>query len=144
MRNRYPLPSSASCPWLTRYWFVVSSLLLLGCSDARTLGTVAGTVRYRDTAVPEGIVSLYSPELGVGKESQLEADGTFVVRGLPFGPYQIAIHPPLKRDDFGGTTMPSFEPKKVDNIPAAYRNPSTSRFTCTVDAPTVEITLQME
>lgn len=119
-------------------------LLALGCSQAKPKGSVAGSLRYRGAAVTEGIVSLYSPQLGFGNEVAVASDGTFVVEGLPHGPYQIAIHPPLLTNDYGGKAMPSLEPKRVDNIPEKYQNPSTSGFACDVSGRRVSIELDME
>ena len=118
--------------------------LFAGCSEGVPLGVVTGTVRYRGDTVTEGIVSFYSPELGAGSESAINADGSFSVGGLPFGPYRIAIHPPLIHEDFGGKAVPSMEPKQVGNIPARYRNPSTSGFACDVRRRDVQIELNME
>ena len=118
--------------------------LAAGCGESRPLGAVTGTVRYRGEAVREGIVSLYSPELGAGKETDIRPDGTFIVSGLLLGPYRIAIHPPLIRQDFGGKSAPSMEAKKVGNIPERYRNPSTSGFSCDVTGLSSRIELRME
>ena len=120
------------------------ALLAVGCSQGKPRGSVAGTVQYRGAIVKEGIVSIYSPQLGFGNESSINEDGTFLVHGLRYGPYLIAIHPPLVRQDYGGKSVPSMEPKQVQDIPAKYRNPSTSGFACEVTGRRTSVELRME
>lgn len=120
------------------------AVLLGGCGKSRPLGAIGGTVQYRGNAVTEGIVTLYSPELGFGHESAIKPDGTFLVEGLPYGPYKISLQPPLIVDDLGGKAFPMASPKNVDNIPAKYRNPSTSGFSCDVASRRASVELTME
>lgn len=142
----FDLPRVTPYPLSRIIYFALTwqSFFLAGCGDVVPLGVVSGTVRYRGATVTEGTVSLYSPDLGTGGEAAINADGSFSVGGLRFGPYRIAIHPPLIHEDFGGKSAPSMEPKQVNNIPNTYRNPSTSGFACDVVRRNVEIDLNME
>lgn len=144
MQRRAARTSPQSHSRIIRLALIGQALLVAGCSESRPLGTVTGTVRYRGDVVSEGIVSLYSPELAVGNEAAINSDGSFSVSRLPFGPYRIAVHPPLVRDDHGGQSAPSMEPKHVGNIPDTYRNPSTSGFSCDVTRAWTQIDLLME
>lgn len=119
-------------------------VLLAGCGRSKPIGAVGGKVQYRGDAVTEGTVTLYSPDLGFGNESIIKPDGTFLVEGLPHGSYQMAIRPSLVVDDLGGKAFPISHFKKADDIPAKYRNPSTSGFSCEVEGRRVTIDLQME
>lgn len=120
------------------------AVLLAGCGQTKPVGAVAGTVLFRGAAVAEGVVTLYSAELGFGNESAIKPDGTFLVEGLPYGSYRMAIRPPLVVDDLGGKAFPMARPKRVDNIPEKYQNPSTSGFACDVSGRRVKVDLEME
>ena len=135
--RRYSLPAGMIA-------LVCLAVLLGGCGKSKPVGAVGGTVQYRGSAVTEGIVTLYSPELGFGHESAIKPDGTFLVEGLPYGPYKISLQPPLIVDDLGGKAFPMASPKDVDNIPAKYRNPSTSGFSCDVAGRRASVELTME
>ena len=123
---------------------IVGAMLASGCGQSKPRGTVGGRVTYGGMAVAEGVVILYSPELGYGNQGNIEPDGTFLVKSLPFGPYRIAVQPPVVSDDSGGKTSPSPRPKEVGNIPAKYRNPSTSGFSCEVAGRRVNVELRMD
>lgn len=123
---------------------LVLAVVLAGCGKGKPVGTVAGKVQFRGQAVTEGVVTLYSAQLGFGNETAIKPDGTFVVEGLPYGPYQMAIHPAMIVDDLEGKAFPMAKPKRVDNIPEKYRNPSTSGFACDVSGRRMSVALEME
>ena len=126
---------------------VFSCVLLLavaGCTEAKREGSVAGVVQYRGGVVSEGLVALYSSEMGLGKHSVIGPDGTFLLDGLQYGVYQVAILPPQIIEDYGGKAAPAIVPKKVNNIPAKYGNPTTSGFSCEVSGRRTALNLVME
>jgi len=119
-------------------------ILGLGCGQSKPLGTVRGTVYFRDAPVTNGIVMLYSAEVGYGNQRDINPDGSFAVDGLPYGPYQLAVSPPMVMEDYGGKSAPSLRVIEVDNIPKRYRNPSTSGFFCDVTEPNATVDLRMD
>jgi len=119
-------------------------ILGLGCGQSKPLGTVLGTVHFRGAPVTKGIVMLYSAEVGYGNQRDINPDGSFAVDGLPYGPYQLAVSPPMVMEDYGGKSAPTLRVIEVDNIPKRYRNPSTSGFSCDVAEPNVTVDLRMD
>jgi len=128
---------------------VLTGLLMLGilatgCGRAKPLGTVRGTVQFRGEPVTRGLVMLYSAELGYGNRRGSNADGTFVVDGLPYGTYQLGVSPPRVIRDFGGNSDATRRTEEVDNIPNRYRNPAKSGFSCEVAGPIAAVELHMQ
>jgi hypothetical protein len=119
-------------------------ILGLGCGQSKPLGTVRGTVHFRGAPVTNGIVMLYSAEVGYGNQRDINPDGSFAVDALPYGRYQIAVGPPMVMEEYGGKSAPTLRVIEVDNIPKRYHNPSTSGFSCDVAGPSVTIALRME
>lgn len=115
-----------------------------GCGQSKPLGTVRGTVHFRGAPVTNGIVMLYSAEVGYGNQRDINPDGSFAVDALPYGPYQIAVGPPMVIEEYGGKSAPTLRVIEVANIPKRYHNPSTSGFSCDVAGPSVTMTLRME
>lgn len=122
----------------------VVAVAAVGCRPAKPRGAVRGTVTFRGEPVTKGIVMLYSAKAGYGDQREITADGSFFVDDLPYGPFQLAVHPPMVMDDFGGKSAPSLRTVEVDNIPKRYRSPSTSGFSCEVSGPSLTVDLPME
>lgn len=131
-------------------YFAVSAaacVLLLsvnGCAERKQVGTVVGAVRYRGSVVTEGIVTLYSPEMGLAKQSPINSDGSFLIDGVRYGSYGATVQPPLISEDFGGKSMPGLAIKEVRDIPARYRDIATSGFSCDVKGRRTDLSLEME
>jgi len=139
-----PRPESRSTHGLVLTGLVILGILFTGCGKTKPLGTVRGTVRFRGEPVTKGIVMLYSAAVGFGNQREIDSDGSFAVDGLPYGPYQLAVSPPMVMEDYGGKSAPTLRIVEVDNIPNQYRNPSTSGFACEVAGPSVTVDLLME
>ena len=139
-----PRPDFRSTHGLVLAGLVTLGILVTGCGKAKPLGTVRGTVQFRGKPVTKGIVMLYSAAVGYGNQREIDSDGSFAVDGLPYGPYQLAVSPPMVMEDYDGKSAPTLRVIEVDNIPKRYRNPSTSGFSCDVAEPNVTVDLRMD
>ena len=139
-----PRPDRRSMCGLVLAGLVTLGILVTGCGKAKPLGTVRGTVQFRGKPVTKGIVMLYSAAVGYGNQREIDSDGSFAVDGLPYGPYQLAVSPPMVMEDYGGKSAPTLRVIEVDNIPKRYRNPSTSGFSCDVTETNVIVDLRMD
>lgn len=101
-------------------------LFVSGCGPSVPQGKLVGSVQHQGTALQEGSVQLYSPGLGEGGMAVIAADGSFTIEALTPAKYQIAIEPPKVLNDYGGKAAPSYEPKRMENIPRKYRRFETS------------------
>jgi hypothetical protein len=108
---------------------IVVGLLLgaAGCGASATspTGRLQGRVTSEGVPVREGMVCVYSAELGAGGSADLGADGVYAIpEPLRPGRYSVAILPasePPTEDDTAAS--PS---KNSGNLPAKYRDPQQS------------------
>jgi len=63
-------------------------ILASGCGDA--VGTVTGTVTYKDKPLPGGSIT-FLPKEGVAVNGTIEKDGTYRVDKVPVGEVKISI-----------------------------------------------------
>jgi len=139
-----PRPDFRSTHGIVLAGLVILGILVTGCGKGKPLGTVRGTVHFRGVPVTKGIVMLYCAAVGYGNQREIDSDGSFAVDGLPYGPYQIAVGPPMVMEEYGGKSAPTLRVIEVDNIPKRYHNPSTSGFFCDVTEPSVIVDLRMD
>jgi hypothetical protein len=104
----------------------------LGCggSTKRDSGSVTGRVLLKDGSSPDaGAVNLYSPSSGDSAQAILKADGTFRLKQVPVGEYQVSVTPPSE--------LPPGDPNYVahppSKIPPKYFSAATSGFTTSIE-----------
>ena len=78
---------------LTRSWLLLGLLILLGW-PAATLGQVTARMRGTITdpsgaGVPSATVTAKDTETGISRSTTTEADGTYLLRALPVGLYEV-------------------------------------------------------
>lgn len=124
---------------------LVSLGLSSGCSGgpaADPTAAVAGKVTFKGTPVSEGIVNFYDATRGNAAAAKLGADGTYSVDAVVLGDYSVFVTP-LPVETPVDATKPA--PPQVDpaNIPAKYRDATTSGFKTTVKAGTNKADFEM-
>lgn len=99
--------------------------LVIGCGSSADFptGRVHGRVTHEGVPVQEGVVSVYSAELGIGASADLAEDGTYtIVEPLRTGKYTVAVLPPESPPE---DSIP-VAAKEYANIPQKYRDPRKS------------------
>ena len=106
-------------------WFVPWALTGCGGSSHGPAGQVRGRVTYEGEPVKEGVVSVYSSDLGSGASGDILPDGTYAIsEPLKTGQYTASVFPPPEpppQDE-----VPVSSNKVYDNIPEKYRDPQKS------------------
>jgi hypothetical protein len=116
--------------------FVLGSLLL-GCGPSGPpIAQVSGKVTSNGQPVPVGEV-IFITDAGYGSSGSLRDDGTFLLvshlgKGIPPGEYMVAVTPP-DPDSVPESERAALRALNFDNIPARYRNFSTSGLTAVVE-----------
>lgn len=129
-----------------RYMFVILFLIccvtISGCGpqDAPR-GDITGSVQYKGQPVATGCVSLYSPTGGTGSSGDIQADGTFAIKGIPTGSYQVSIAPQPPVPPAPGET-PKPQPKFV--LPVKYADGASSGLTSDVKEGPNELKLDLK
>lgn len=103
--------------------------LLAGCGGSAEypVGQVTGTVTYEGTPITEGVVSFYSPDLGMGASANISEEGTYQISDpLKTGSYSVTILPPPEPPP--QDAVPVSTQKVYKNIPMKYRDPQKSRL----------------
>jgi hypothetical protein len=111
-----------------------AAILLSGCGGAaphNPTGTAKVHVAYGDQPVSEGSVQLVSPGNGKGSFGSLDAKGEATLTGVETGTYTVVVFPPAASDP--DPQRPE-APKQYPNIPAKFRNQSTSPLKAEVKA----------
>lgn len=116
----------------------VFSGVLAGCgesADAPPLGQVSGKITFENKPVTEGMVN-FAGDNGFGSAAVIGADGTYSMSsqhgdGIPLGKYKVNITPP-PFDPGPPAADDAPVPPNPANIPAIYREFSTSGFTADV------------
>ena len=113
----------------------VLGFALSGCGESREKPQpVFGKVTFQGKPVSAGTIRFSNPQAAIDMTADLRSDGTYEIvtahgAGLPEGTYQVAITPP--RIDVPLIGPPPKTPECRD-IPAKYRQPSTSGLTLTL------------
>lgn len=101
--------------------------LLTGCGNSAdsSSGTVSGRVSYEGQPVQQGVVTLYSSELGVGISEEIQADGQYATQTpIPIGNYVVTVLPPEEPPPMEEDLVVTIAP--VKDIPEKYRDPAKS------------------
>lgn len=104
----------------------------IGCSKGGPpTGRIQGRVTYEGSPVTEGVVSIYSPDLGIGADAKIGTDGDYATsEPLRTGKYTVAVFPPP--DPPPQDAMPVASAKTYPNIPQKYRDPKKSGLSVTI------------
>ena len=122
-------------------------IFIVGCQSAEPTYKVIGQVRYREKALPTGVVVFY-PENGRPLDpATIDANGTFHLEA-PAGKYRVAVIAMPSLDDNGNAA--SQRPEEVGTsprplIPERYSQPKTSGLVVTIetkDPNEVDLTLR--
>lgn len=134
---------------------VLSSLLVClavtGCgeSDGVPRGQLSGKITYKGNPLPAGSsIALYNPS-GGGATAVIDASGSYSLKhGAPVGTYTVIINPPAKVVSPEEAMKASEQGKSIENsvseIPAKYRDPSTSPEKVEIKAGKNEFSLDMK
>jgi len=92
--------------------FLSVSMAVFGQDTASITGTVTDP---SGAAVGGAQVTLNSPERGINRETQTNADGEYLVGGLPPGPYKLSISTPgFKKYEAGGIILRVAQKARAD------------------------------
>jgi hypothetical protein len=114
----------------------VMGLMLSGCGGPHEKSwPTSGRVTFQGKPVAAGVIRFSNPQAGIDITAELGPDGVYkAVRaqgaGLPEGTYQVAVMPPVVHHPVGVERIS--KPPECRNIPAKYRQPSTSGLTLKV------------
>lgn len=113
-------------PWCRTAVVGTALTVLAGCGGTPPAveTSVRGQVFYRGEPLGGGLV-VFAPDPERGADGPLasvvvQADGTFVLRGLPGGWYRVAVAPPA-----GTVDVPTAE-RPYPGLPTHFRNPARS------------------
>jgi hypothetical protein len=115
---------------------IVLGSMLMGCGrSGEKPQPVSGRVTFQGKAVAAGMIRFSNPQAAIDIMANLRPDGAYEVlmargAGLPTGTYQVAVMPPMVERPIGMGQAP--KPPVCADIPAKYRQPSTSGLTLTV------------
>lgn len=135
-------------PWQTILLVLFFAICLTGCGDkGPKLMPVSGRVTFQGKPVSVGMVRFSNPSAGIDMLADLQQDGVYSVRmakgnGLPEGTYAVAVTPPRVDAPVGSMTTPTLP--KCPDIPAKYRDPSTSGLTLTLKSDNAEFSIDMQ
>lgn len=99
-------------------------LFVSGCGSQPPSGNVTGTITWKGQPVTEGVVSLYSSQTGTGGNALIQSDGTFHIKNVRLGSYEVQIAAPEKEPESPQT--------KKDSFPIPIKQRTNNGFTCTV------------
>lgn len=119
----------------SRHISCISGLLLLitGCGGSTQVpsGQVNGTVTYEGAPITEGVVSFYSPDLGIGASADIGEAGAYAItEPLKTGSYSVTILPPPEPPP--QDAIPVSTKKEYKNIPLKYRDPKKSELSLNI------------
>jgi hypothetical protein len=137
---------SCRYPIARRLCLAAIALTLLGCGrSGPAYWSIGGKVTFQGKPVGSASIRFCNPKAGIDVVESLDAEGQYTVvtgdrKGLPEGPYQVAVMPKLdfsklKCEPDGRpipSTMPSSSERNPPNIPQKYHDPATSGLTVTV------------
>lgn len=127
---------------------VAFGMILSGCSGpCDNSWPISGKVTFCGKPVAVGMIRFSNPQAGIDFSANLGPDGAYkAIRakgvGLPEGTYQVAILPPRINMPVGIGPPPKVP--ECRDIPAKYRQPSTSGLTLTVkpDVKSFDVNMQ--
>lgn len=104
-------------------------------------GEVSGSVLYKGKPVTSGNVSLYSPLAGTGSDGTIQPDGSFSIKRIQTGSYQVSVTPPEQVPPAEGETP---KPQPKFSLPAKYTQGTTSGLTFEVKEGPNELKLDLQ
>lgn len=128
---------------------VLTAVVFGGCGGSgENLQPVSGKVTFQGNAVAAGTMRFSNPQTGIDMTADLRPDGTYEAMrahgaGLPEGTYQVAVMPPRLSPVVGPMKVLP-KPPDCRDIPAKYRQPSTSGLTLTVKSGTNRFDVDMQ
>lgn len=127
---------------LSSRWFLVAIASILvsvsvGCSEkSDPMGMISGKVTSSGNACGNCQLEILEPNKLLSMGAMVKKDGTFELKDIPFGEYQVAVQQVLDPHDPG-------DPPPDDRIPDIYRDPKTSGLTFVINS-TDEFVLDIE
>ena len=114
--------------WTLGLAFFFTILIVAGCGPKGPVTTdVTGSATWKGKPLESGIVTLYSPTSGKGASTELGAGGTFTLRKVEVGSYQVSIAPPMPAITGPDGTPP--KPQAPFVLPAKFQEGQTSGLT---------------
>jgi len=108
---------------------VVAACWAAGCAGGPPTGSVSGKVTCNGAPLSAGVVLFSNPQTGVGASAALDASGTYTIKSIPTGQYQVAIQPPPPPAPH---EMQQASAAPRASIPQKYQDPKKSGLTATV------------
>jgi hypothetical protein len=127
---------------------VLNALLVLAAGCGGSTATVSGKVKYAGNEMDGGTVLLVDEKNTVNIRAKIASDGSYSAPGVPYGTVKVGVEPvanakgPFTKAPGDKSNMPEDKAAMMFgkatgtfvDIPAAYRNPDTSKITVTVDS----------
>ena len=116
----------------------VLPVLMCGCggSDGPEFVPVSGKVTFDGEPVTEGTIMFLNTATQDSRQADLAEGGRYELE-VTKGTHQVAIEPIVIEYGGDGNSPPTYDYKKVKNIPNKYRSGATSGFDTTVDGEAV-------
>ncbi|MDO5581550.1 MAG: hypothetical protein Q4G69_10465 [Planctomycetia bacterium] len=130
--------------WTLGLAFFFTILIVAGCGPKGPVtGDVTGSAAWKGKPLESGIVTLYSPASGKGASAELGAGGSFTMRNVEAGSYQVSIAPPTPVIPGPDGTPPKPQARFV--LPAKFQEGQTSGLTIEVKPDTTNtLTLDLK
>ena len=115
-----------------------------GCGNASgpPMGTVQGQVTFQGKPVQEGVVTLYSSEMGIGISEDLSGDGTYKTQQpIQVGEYVVTVFPPSEPPPVEAS--PVTVRREFRDIPERYRDARKSGLRLEVSEGTNSFDIEM-
>ena len=115
-----------------------------GCGNASgpPMGTVQGQVTFQGKPVQEGVVTLYSSEMGIGISEDLSGDGTYKTQQpIQVGEYVVTVFPPSEPPPVEAS--PVTVRREFRDIPERYRDARKSGLRLEVAEGTNSFDIEM-
>lgn len=117
-------------------WACTTVILMTGCGGPKPepTGTLLGSLKSRGEVCDNCLISIGSTETSFRRGGNVSESGTFELKGIPFGDYQVRV-----------VQMPTNLEVKVfdERIPKKYRNLKSSGLTVSITS-TDPVTLDID
>jgi hypothetical protein len=139
--------------------FTCTALSILSGCGSRDTGTVSGKVTYRDQPLQGGSVVFATSDLSRIERVSIQSDGTYQSAFVPVGDLMVAVEPappgPQAHMPKGAKLPPNIPPDSPGaqvylqannnhvDIPAKYRDPTTSELKLSVNSGTQKYDIQL-
>jgi len=119
-------------PWRRELGMLIlfGVMSLVGCSNKKPAGSIAGKVTYKGQPVTLGSINFYDSGRGMAANSKLDGSGNYSITELEVGTYKVYLSPPIPEQ-----LPPGTPPKKEKfDVPAKFQDPARSTITKEVKA----------